>query len=108
VVLPEWFEALNRDFRYQLTAIGAPAPELYIADEIEDNRFRIAGGQPNGKVSWTVTGIRQDAYAKAHPMQVEVDKTEEERGLYIDATVYGLSPSLTLPLYPLRNKGKRD
>jgi hypothetical protein len=108
VVLPEWFEALNRDFRYQLTSIGAPAPDLYIADEIESNRFRIAGGQPNGKVSWTVTGIRQDAYAKAHPMQVEVEKTEEERGLYIDATVYGLSPSLTLPLRPLRNKAPKD
>ena len=26
VALPDWFETLNRDFRYQLTAIGAPAP----------------------------------------------------------------------------------
>ena len=24
--LPEWFEALNRDFRYQLTVIGAVRP----------------------------------------------------------------------------------
>jgi hypothetical protein len=77
-VLPDWFEALNRDSRYQLTPIGTPAPDLYIADEIENNRFRIAGGQPNGKVSWTVTGIRQDAYAKAHPMQVEVDKARKK------------------------------
>ena len=26
VELPEWFEALNRDFRYQLTCIGGFAP----------------------------------------------------------------------------------
>jgi len=45
VYLPEWFEALNGDFRYQLTAVGAAAPDLHIADEISENRFRMAGGQ---------------------------------------------------------------
>jgi hypothetical protein len=34
--LPDWFGALNKDFRYQLTAIGAPGPNLYIAEEISD------------------------------------------------------------------------
>ena len=34
--LPDWFSALNKDFRYQLTAIGAPGPNLYIAEEILD------------------------------------------------------------------------
>ncbi len=28
VELPSWFEALNQDVRYQLTAIGAPTPNL--------------------------------------------------------------------------------
>ena len=32
--LPDWFAILNKDFRYQLTAIGAPGPNLYIAEEI--------------------------------------------------------------------------
>src|SRR5262245_3537349 len=50
VELPEWFGALNRDFRYLLTAVGAPAPNLYIAEEISNNRFRIAGGAPGLKV----------------------------------------------------------
>jgi hypothetical protein len=30
VKLPTWFGALNKDFRYQLTPIGAPGPNLYI------------------------------------------------------------------------------
>ena len=34
--LPDWFGALNKDFRYQLTAIGAPGPNLYIAEEISE------------------------------------------------------------------------
>src|SRR4051812_19035516 len=52
VQMPDYFEALNQDFRYQLTAIGAPGPNLYIAGEIADNHFKIAGGSPNSKVSW--------------------------------------------------------
>src|SRR5262245_711847 len=34
VELPDWFEALNRDFRYQLTAVGVPAPNLHVAEEV--------------------------------------------------------------------------
>jgi len=31
-------------FRYQLTALGAPGPNLYIANKVHDNRFKIGGG----------------------------------------------------------------
>jgi hypothetical protein len=78
--LPEWFEALNEDFRYQLTAMGKPSPGLYVADEIHGNQFRIAGGAPGAKVSWQVTGIRHDAFANAHRIVVEEEKTGLERG----------------------------
>src|SRR5215212_4513121 len=44
VELPEWFEALNGDFRYQLTAVGGAAPNLHVAEEVSENRFKIAGG----------------------------------------------------------------
>jgi hypothetical protein len=89
VELPEWFEPLNTDFRYQLTPIGAPGPNLYIAEEISNHRFKIAGGTPAMKVSWQVTGIRQDAWAKAHPSQVEEDKPSEERGYYLHPELHG-------------------
>ena len=65
VTLPDWFEALNEDFRYQLTPMGA-AFVPYVADEIAGNRLEIGGGIPGRKVSWQVTGIRHDAYANAH------------------------------------------
>ncbi|RME00763.1 MAG: hypothetical protein D6814_02920, partial [Calditrichaeota bacterium] len=71
VTMPDWFEALNGDFRYQLTAIGAPAPGLFIAQEIRGNRFRIAGGQPGMKVSWQVTGIRHDEWARKNRQPIE-------------------------------------
>jgi hypothetical protein len=89
VQMPDWFEALNRDFRYQLTAIGAPGPELYVAEEIKDERFKIAGGKPEMKVSWMVTGIRHDAYAEAHRIPIEEDKPAKEQGKYLNPTEWG-------------------
>jgi hypothetical protein len=89
IQLPEYLEALNRDFRYQLTAIGAPMADLYIAEEINGNSFRIAGGKPGMKVSWQVTGIRHDPYAEANPVPVEQDKNDEERGKYIHPAEWG-------------------
>lgn len=87
VELPKWFEALNKEFRYQLTCIGGFAP-VYIAEEVTGNQFKIAGGHAGMKVSWQVTGIRQDAYAKAHPIPVEADKPEKERGFYLHPQVF--------------------
>ena len=94
VILPDYFEALNRDFRYQLTAIGGPAPWLHIASEIADNRFRIAGGPAHGRVSWQVTGVRQDPWAEVNRIQVEEDKAPENRGRYIHPDAYGLPEEL--------------
>jgi len=89
VELPDWFEALNRDHRYQLTAIGGPAPELHISREVEDGRFSVAGGKAGQKVSWMVTGIRQDAWANANRIPVEVDKKAEDRGRYLHPELFG-------------------
>jgi cytoskeletal protein CcmA (bactofilin family) len=90
VVLPDYFEALNRDFRYQLTVIGKRA-QATVASEIENNRFTINTDQPDMKVSWQVTGIRQDASAKAFPSSVEEEKPEAERGFFLHPEHYGYS-----------------
>ncbi len=88
VVLPDYFQALNSDFRYQLTAIGAPGPNLYIAEEISGNHFKISGGKSGAKVSWQVTGIRQDAYAQAHRIKVEEEKPVQEKGHYLHPELF--------------------
>jgi len=88
VQLPEWFEVLNRDFRYQLTVIGVFAQAI-VAREIENHQFQIRTNLGNVKVSWQITGVRQDAYAKAHPLVVEEQKEERLRGFYIHPELYG-------------------
>ena len=40
------------------------------------------------KVSWQVTGIRQDAWANAHRIPVEEEKPEQERGFYLHPELY--------------------
>jgi hypothetical protein len=89
VQMPDWFEALNMEFRYQLTAIGAPGPNLYIDQEIKGNRFRIAGGSPGARVSWQVTGIRHDAYAEKHRIPVVEEKSAQDRGHYLHPDLFG-------------------
>ena len=89
ITMPDWFSALNRDCRYQLTAIGAPGPNLYIAEKLTNNQFRIAGGQPAMEVSWQITGIRQDAWANAHRTPVEEVKSDRESGFYLHPELYG-------------------
>jgi hypothetical protein len=89
IELPQWFDALNRDFRYQLTAIGAPGPNLYIAEKIAGNRFKIAGGSPGMEVSWQITGIRKDPFAENYRIPVEEEKPVAERGYYLHPEVYG-------------------
>lgn len=48
VTLPDWFEALNRDFRYQLTVIGQFAQAI-IAREVINNQFIIRTDKPSVK-----------------------------------------------------------
>ena len=91
IELPEWFEALNRDFRYQLTGIGQFAP-LYVAERVRNNRFKIAGGERGMTVSWQVTGIRQDTWANENRIPVEEDKLPGLRGRLIHPEAFGQPP----------------
>jgi hypothetical protein len=88
VQLPAWFEALNTDFRYQLTVMGQFAQAI-VSRKVAGHQFGIRTDKPNVEVSWQITGVRQDAYAKAHPLVVEQAKNARERGHYIHPDLYG-------------------
>jgi len=89
VTLPDWFETLNRDFRYQLTAMGQAAPDLHVKSKLHGGAFSIGGGNAGQEVSWQLTGIRQDAWADAHRIPVEEQKPAAERGLFLHPTEHG-------------------
>jgi hypothetical protein len=91
VQLPDWFEALNRDLGYQFTGIGGFAP-VYVSQEVENNRFHIAGGSAGLRVSWQITGICQDAFAETHKSPLEEQKPPSERGHYLHPELFGIGP----------------
>lgn len=88
VHLADWFEVLNTDFRYQLTVIGQFAQAI-VGHKIANHQFTIRTNVPNVEVSWQVTGVRQDRFAKAHPLVVEQEKEARVRGFYIHPELYG-------------------
>jgi hypothetical protein len=88
VRLPAYFEALNRDFRYQLTVIGAFAQAM-VSEEIRNNAFAIRTDPGGVKVCWQVTGVRKDAWAEANRVPVEEAKPKGERGRYLHPEAFG-------------------
>ncbi len=98
--LPDYFESLNRDFRYQLTTIGSSAQAM-VATEIA-NTVHHQDRPGNVKVSWQVTGIRQDAWANAHRIPNEVEKSDVEKGHFLHPELFGHKgePSVTELAHP--------
>jgi hypothetical protein len=103
VTMPAWFEALNGDFRYQLTTLGRFAQAM-VASEIENGQFTIQTDKPNVKVSWMVTGVRHDLWANAHRIPTEEEKPSNEQGRYLHPELYGAGPdkSVAASGYPLQ------
>ncbi|MBI4850397.1 MAG: hypothetical protein HY819_01085, partial [Acidobacteria bacterium] len=86
IQMPDWFESVNKDFRYKLTPIGSDA-DLYISQELVKGKFKIAGGKARMKVSWEISGVRHNP--GFNPLPVEQIKADGDRGLYLDPDAYG-------------------
>jgi hypothetical protein len=95
VQMPDWFEALNRDFRYQLTVMGQFAQAI-VAGKMAGHQFTIKTDKPSVEVSWQVTGVRHDAWADAHRIPVEQLKTGQERGRFVHPELFGASPEKSI------------
>ncbi len=93
ITMPDWFEALNQEFRYQLTVVDEADLNTFVMAKVvrkmAGNQFTVRTNLPNIEVSWQVTGIRHDAYAEAHRTPVEHDKSPQERGKYLHPELFG-------------------
>jgi hypothetical protein len=101
IKLPSYFEALNINYRYQLTIIGEEFAQSRVSKEISGNEFSIKTDKPNIKVCWQVVGDRNDAYSKAHPYVVEELKKPDERGKYLRPDLYGQPETMRIGYRPL-------
>jgi hypothetical protein len=91
VQLPSYFHSVNNsNYSYHLTPIGNSA-QLFVKNEISNNEFVIAGGQPGMKVSWIVYTERNDPYLQQNPDEriVEITKPSNLTGKYMSPLLYG-------------------
>ncbi len=99
VELPDYFLALNTDYRYLATPIGEPMPDLHLDRGVVRRwlgligapAFKLSGGVPGGRVSWQVSGVRQDPYALDHPITPEAEKGPDQlvdKGEYLHPEFY--------------------
>ncbi|MCS7209821.1 MAG: hypothetical protein NZ874_09645 [Fimbriimonadales bacterium] len=114
VELPDYYEAINRDPRYHLTPIGAAMPNLHIAEEVQGNRFKIAGGVPGKKVSWEVKAIRNDRWIQQFGYRTVAEKPDNLKGKFVMPQLYGRDPvldsvfSICLPKDVLADPARRN
>jgi hypothetical protein len=100
VQLPSYFEALNINYRYQLTVVGREFAQARVENEISNNQFSIKTDKPQIKICWEVMGDRNDAYCKAHPFVVEQEKKPEERGKYLMPELFGQPKEMRIGYRP--------
>ena len=107
VHLPDYFEALNKDARYQLTVIGSFAQAI-ISKEVSNNQFEIATNQPNVKVSWEVKGVRNDAHMRKTPFIAEEMKSAADKGKYWDPAAHNQPESKRVSYSPVAGSSLED
>ena len=79
VTLPKGIADFDGAFTYQLTSVGAPAPNLHVAQQIRGGKFKIAGGVGKSHVSWQVTGTPKGKPVAVKQTSEQIDPKEIER-----------------------------
>ena len=92
IELPAYFEAENMDFKYQLTCIGQFAQAI-VKEKVSGNKFVVQTDKPGVEVSWQVTGVRQDAWAKANRVVPETPKEARNKGKFLHPELFGADKS---------------
>jgi hypothetical protein len=92
IQLPDYFDSINRDFRYQLTVID-DSDDFVLAKvvrEIQNNQFTIRTSAPRVKVSWEVKAVRNDRYVQAYRYKTIQEKEDEIKGRYLHPELFGM------------------
>ncbi|MEM2591652.1 MAG: hypothetical protein QXI60_03605 [Thermofilaceae archaeon] len=102
IQLPDYFETLNMEYRYQLTVIDDSNDFVLakVVREIANNQFVIRTSKPFVKVCWQVTGIRKDPWAEKNRLPAVIEKQPWERGRYLNPELYGQPPERGLKYVP--------
>ena len=93
VKLPDYFDAINKDFKYQLTIVDETQFAMArVSKKVANNTFEIMTSVPNIEVSWQVTAVRSDKTALKFAWPAEMNKPANERGKYLEPELYNQTP----------------
>lgn len=108
VQLPDYFEDINKDYRYTLTVIEDSDTDLFVqakvARKIDKNRFKIRTSAAKTEVSWEVKAIRNDLWVRKYGAPSEIEKARGEKGYYQHPELYGLGPERGMNWSPNKRK----
>lgn len=94
VNLPDYFQEINTNFKYQLTVVDDADSNGFVmakvSKKIRGNRFQIRTSAPNVEVSWEIKADRNDAHVRFKRPKDVLEKPAYERGTYQDPVIYGL------------------
>ena len=107
VRLPRYVPSLNEDFRYQLTVVGSFAQAI-VGQKVRGSSFTIRTSEPGVEVSWQVTGVRSDAYARRNPFVAERSKRGPMAGRLLRPDLHGQDASLDLTAPHRAAHSRRD
>jgi len=92
IKLPDYFDAINKEFKYQLTIIDeSQFAMVRVSKKIVKNSFEIMTSVPNVEVSWQVTAVRSDKAALKFTWPAEMNKPANEKGKYLNPELYNQS-----------------
>lgn len=93
VELPDYVEAINKDYRYQLTVLDDTDNDGFvlakISKKLRDGRFQIRTSAPGIEVSWEIKGTRNDRFVQEYGAPIEVEKPKDWQGLFLMPQLYG-------------------
>ncbi|MFY9233298.1 MAG: hypothetical protein WAO58_02450 [Fimbriimonadaceae bacterium] len=109
VELPDYFQEINTNFKYQLTVVDDADSDSFVmakvSKEIRGTRFQVRTSAPNIKVSWRVDADRNDLYVRNRKPKDVVEKVGEERGKYQHPELYGEGPERGMDYQPKEKGG---
>lgn len=104
ITMPTWFEALNENFRYQITVIDDANTDQFVLAKVvkrlKYGKFTIRTSVPNTTVSWQITGNRHDPVSNYYPLEIEREKKPFERGKYFTPEAFGKPEELGIGYVP--------
>ncbi len=87
IQLPDYYNSINIEESYNLTAIGKAMPNIFISKKINsEGKFEISGGIKGYEVSWSVYAKRNDKYVQNHPEKTKdvITKKQYQKGKFWD------------------------